>query len=110
MRGAAALAAGVAMLGGPLSAHAVGFIGKRVHAAGVDPAIVEVEHGANRYRQVDGVVLPANGVQRLHIFGGDAGRIMVHLVDETEQGFVFFVQLGGFQIAQDTPDQVLVSQ
>jgi len=98
------------MQGGAPSSYTVRFIGERVYAARVDPAIVEVEHRANSNGEIDGVVLPTGSVQRLHVFGCDARRIVIHLIDEPEKRFVFFVQFRSLQIPQHTPHQIFVAQ
>ena len=95
---------------GALAADAVGFIGESVHAAGVDPAIVEIEHGADGDGEIDSVVLPTHCVERQHIFGRDARRVAIHFIDEAEEGFMLLVKPGGFEIAEHAPDQVFVAQ
>jgi hypothetical protein len=95
----------VAVEGGSFAAFAVGFIGHRMHSGGVDPAVIEIEEGADGDGVVDRVVGPAGFVERLHIFGADVGGSEVHFGDEAQQGFFFFGQSGGFQIAEDAPDQ-----
>lgn len=109
MRLPVALTAGIAVEGRTLSSHAVGLVGESVHSAGVDPAVVEVEQRAHRDGEIDGIVVPSGGVERLHIFGIDTRRIVIDFVDETEQGFVFFIELGVLQIPQHTPHQFFVA-
>jgi len=86
------LTAHVAVEGASFSALAMGLIGERVNSACVDPAVVEVEQGADGDGEVDPFVGPAGGVEELHIFRRDAGRVAVDLVDEAEQRFVFVVK------------------
>jgi hypothetical protein len=80
----------VAVLGGSFAAFAVGFVGQGVDAGCVDPAVVEIEQRADGDGVVDGIVGPADRVERLHVSGADVGGIAVHLRHETEQGFFFF--------------------
>lgn len=49
------------------------FIRERMHAAGINPAIVEVEQRADRDGIVNSFVVPSHGIERLHVFGGDLG-------------------------------------
>jgi len=98
------------MLSGTFSADTVCLVGERVDPAGIDPAIVEVEQGANGDGEINGVILPAHGVERLDVSRLDAGRVVVHFGDEAEEGFVLCVEFGVFQIAQDPPDQFFIAQ
>jgi hypothetical protein len=102
--------AGVAVRGDAFSALPVRLVRKRMHAAGIDPAIVEVEKGADRDGEVDGFVVPACLVQRLHVFGCNPRRVVIYLYDEAEQGFVLIVERRAFEVAQGGPDQVLAAQ
>jgi len=81
-----------------------------MHAAGIDPAIVEIEHRAHRDSEINGVVVPTGGIQRLHVLRRDARRIVIHFIDEAEQRFVLFVQLRMSQVPQYAPDQFLIAQ
>jgi hypothetical protein len=93
-----------------LAAFAVRFLRQRVYAAGIDPAVVEIEQRTGCDREVNRFVGPSNRVKRLHVFSRDPRRVVVHLPDETEQRLVFFVQPGGFQIAEYAPNQFFASQ
>jgi len=86
------------------------FLGKRVHAAGIDPAVVEIEERADRNSEVDRLVGPSQVAERNHVGGGNARRIVIHLVDEAEERLVLFVERRSFEIVQNAPDQVLISQ
>jgi len=98
------------MQGRALASHAVRLIGKRVDTARVDPPVIEVEQRTYRDSEIDGVVFPTNGVERLHVFGSDSWRVMIDLADKPEQGFVLLVELGIFQVLQDAPNEFFVSQ
>jgi hypothetical protein len=87
-----------------LPALAVRLIRQGVHSAGVDPAIVEVEQRAHRDRQVDGVIIPTGGIERLHIFFRDSRRVMIHFIDEPKQGLVLLIQSRAFEIPQYAPN------
>lgn len=104
------LTAQVSLNSHSLSTRAVGFFGQRVNAAGIDPAIVEVEKRANGDGEVNCFVIPPGGAQRCHILGRDLLRFLVHLMDESEQGFVLFIQARCFQIAQNALDQLLAPE
>ena len=62
----------------------MGFIGERVDARSIDPAIVEIEERANGDGVINHFVGPTGGLERLHVGSGDAGRVMVYLVHEAE--------------------------
>ena len=49
--------------GGAFPALPMRFVGQRVHAAGVDPSIVEIEKRTDGYGEIDGFVVPARGAQ-----------------------------------------------
>jgi len=92
-------ASGIPMHGGAFPTNAVRLVGQGVDSARVDPAVVEIEHGAYGDGEIDSVILPTNRMERLHIFRGDARGIVVYLVHETEQSLVFFIELGILQVA-----------
>ena len=108
--GPTSLTANIAVERCSFPAYPVCFVGQRVYATGVDPSIIKVEQGAYCNCQIDGVVLPAGGVKRLHIFGRNAWRIVIDLVDKSEQSLMLFIELGVLQIPQDTPNQLFVAQ
>ena len=83
------------MQGCAFPAYAVRFIRKRMYAAGIDPPIIEIEQGADRDRQIDGIVIPTGGVKWLHIFRRNSRRVVIHLMHETKQSFMLFVQPRG---------------
>ena len=85
-------------------------VGQCVHAAGVDPSVVKVKQCACGDSEIDRFVIPTRIVQQCHILRPDAGRVIIHLVNKSEQGLVFFIQRGSFEIAKRTPDQFLASQ
>jgi hypothetical protein len=99
------LGADVASLGGAFSADGVGFVGEGVDAGGVDPAIVEIEKCADGDGEVEGFIGPAELTEGSHVVGRDSGGIVVHFVDEAEQGLVFVVERGGFEIVYYAFDQ-----
>jgi len=81
-----------------------------MNAAGIDPPVVEVEERAHCNREIDGVIVPAGGVHRLHVVRRNARRVMIHLMDKTEQSFVLFIQRGSLQVAQYALHQFFVTQ
>ena len=76
-----------------------------MNAAGVDPAIVEVEEGADGEREVGGFIVPSGLVKRLDFGRPDVDGVAVYLIDEAEKGLVLFVEGRAFEIAEDAPDQ-----
>lgn len=80
-----------------------------MHTARIDPSIVEIEERTHRYGEVDGFVIPSLRSQEPGILGRNSGRVMIDLVDKSEQRLVFLIQPGAIQIAKDTPDQLLAS-
>jgi hypothetical protein len=96
--------------GGPFASLAVGRIGEGMHAGGVDPAVIEVEEGADGDGEIDGFIVPPRGVEGLHVFGGDARRILIDLGDEAEEGFVLVVERGRFEVAQDALDELFAAE
>ena len=88
----------------------MGFFRERVHSAGVDPAVVEIEQGTRCDGEVDGFIVPANGVERLYVFRRDSRRIVVDFVHETKQGFVFFIEARGFEVSEHTPYKFFAAQ
>ena len=76
-------------------------------AGGVDPPVIKVEQGADGDGVIDGLVIPAGGVQRLHIAGRNLRRIAVHFVYEAQQRFFFFAEAGGFEIVENRVYELL---
>jgi hypothetical protein len=85
-------------------------VAQRVHAAGIDPAIVKVEQRADRDRVINLLVSPTGLMQRLHIAGGNAWRVLIDLIDEPKQQLFLIAQSGAFQIPDYSLHQVFVSQ
>jgi hypothetical protein len=98
------------MHGGTFAAAPVLFIGKRVDARRIDPAVVEIEQSADRDGVVDDLVIPTHSIKGLHVGGRDGRRLAIDLVDESKQRFLFFTQARSFEIAQDARNQVLIAQ
>ena len=84
------------------------FVGQRVHAGCIDPPIVEVEQRTDGDREVQLLVGPLLGAQRLQVISGDPGRIVVDPVDEPEQRFMAIVETRSLEIEQDLVDQRFV--
>jgi len=101
---AEASAARIAMHGRALTSQPVRFVGKRVNAACIDPAIVKVEQRAHPDGQVDGIIIPTGGIERLHIFFRDSRRVMIHFIDEPKQGLVLLIQSRALEIPQHAPN------
>jgi len=80
-----------------------------VHAAGIDPSIVEIEERTDGDGEVNGFVIPAGGSHETGVLGRNSGRLTIHLVNEPEQLLVFLIERGAVQIAKHAPDQFLTS-
>lgn len=74
-------------------------------AGGINPAVVEVEEGADGDGVVDLLVGPAGLVQGGHVFGGDVGGIVIHFVEEAKEDFLGGRQGGGFEVREDGFDE-----
>ena len=64
------------------------FLTHGMNSAGIDPAIVEIEEGADGDGIVDGLVAVADGMQGIDIRGLDGDRFTIDLAYETEKGFL----------------------
>ena len=71
-----------------MAAGAMGFVGEGMDAGGIDPAVIEIEEGADGDGVVDLFVGPADGVEGEHVVGGDGRGGGVDLVEEAEEGFL----------------------
>ena len=78
-------------------------------AGGIDPAVVKIEQGADGDGVIDGLVVPAGGVKRLHVAGRNLRRVAVHLVDEAQKHFFFFTEAGDFKITKDRLYELLAT-
>ena len=87
-----------------MAAGAMGFVGEGVDAGGIDPAVIEVEEGADGDGVVDLFVGPAGGVEGSDVGGGDGGGGGIDLVEEAEEGFLGFGEGGGFEVGEDGLD------
>src|SRR5437764_10348039 len=70
--------AGVAMNCGSLCSLAMGFIAHGMNAAGVNPAVVKIEEGADGDRVVDGLIGVPGGMQQLNIGRTYGDGIFIH--------------------------------
>lgn len=98
------------MAGGALAAGAVGFVGEGLDAGRIDPAVVEVEQGADGDGVVDLLVGPAGGVEGDHVVGGDGRGVRVDLVDEAEEGFFGVGEGRVFEVGEDLADEVFTAE
>jgi hypothetical protein len=76
------------MNGGSLGSCFVRFIAHGVDAACIDPAIVEIEQGADGDRIVDCFVGESGGVECFDIGGLDGNGITIHFSDEPKESFL----------------------
>jgi hypothetical protein len=86
----------------------VRFIGKWVDPGGIDPAVVEVEEGADGDGVPDLFVVPTLLVERDHVGGTDVGRMVIDLVDEAEHGFLAVTEGRGIEVSEDGFDEGVV--
>ena len=94
----------------PLRALAMRLVGHRVHTGRVDPAIVEIEERADGNREVERLVGPARGASGIEIAFGNLRRLVIHLVDESKQRLVLFVEDRRFVVGQDGIDEGRIVQ
>ena len=81
-----------------------------MHACRVDPPVVKIEQGADRNGEIKGFVRPSLGARDVQIDGRDRRRLVIHLVDESEERLVLFVEARGLQIGEDRVDQRRIAQ
>ena len=93
-----------------LAARAMCFFAERVDAAGVDPAVIEVEQRADGDGVIDCRVGPAGFMQRRDIGRTDVDRIAVDFVHKSEESLLGLRERRGFQVFDYRLDQRLVSQ
>ena len=87
-------AADVALNRHALPTLAMCLLGHRMHAGCIDPPVVEIEERADGDRKIDGFVRPTRCAQRVELGRLDARRVVVHLVDESEERLVPVVERG----------------
>jgi hypothetical protein len=92
----------------PFASSAVRFLGKWVDPGGIDPAVVEVEEGADGDGVPDLFVVPTLLVERDHVGGTNVGRIVIDLVDEAEHGFLAVVEGRGIEVSEDGFDEGVI--
>jgi hypothetical protein len=76
----------------------------------VNPAIEEIEHRADRYREIERFVGPARCAHEVEIVVRDCRRLMIHLVNESKQRLVRFIECRRLEIGQDGVDQCRVAK
>src|SRR5580658_10074255 len=100
----------VAVLRRTLGAYPVRFFAHRVHAACVNPPVVEVEQRAYRERVVNCFIRITCLVQRFHVVGPNPHRVEIHLPHKPEQSLLLLTEPGRFQILQHARHEFLASQ
>ena len=88
-----------------LATLAVRFVRQRVHTRRIDPPIEEIEQGTDRDGEIQRVVRPARGARDVQVGGCDRRRLAIHLVDESKQHLVPFVETRRLQVGQDGVDK-----
>src|SRR5579875_111220 len=71
--------ADVAVCGRPLCKLSMRLLRHRMYAGGVDPAVIEIEQGADGDGEIELFVRPSQMMQRLDVIGCDPGRVMIDL-------------------------------
>src|SRR5579884_4182851 len=79
----------------------VGFITHRMHAACIDPPVIEIEERAYGDRIIDRFVRITGCMQCLNIARPDGNGIMIHLAGKPEQRLFRIRKLRGFDICQN---------
>jgi hypothetical protein len=88
----------------------MGLVAEGGDSSGVDPAVVEVEEGADGDGVVDRFVRPARGVQGLHVVGGDLGRFAIDAVNEAKERLFVLGERRGLEIAKHGVDEGFASE
>src|SRR5580658_2532069 len=88
----------VAVLRGTFRAHPVRFLAHRMHAARVNPTVVEVEQRAYRKGVVNGLIRITCFVQRFDVARPNPHRVEIHFPHKPEQCLFLFAEPGRFQI------------
>ena len=76
------------MDGRSFCSRAMRLVTHRMHAAGVNPTIIEVEQGTHGDGVVDGFIGEAYCVKGRDIRRADGHGVFIHLADEAEKGLV----------------------
>lgn len=81
-----------------------------MNAAGVDPAVVEIEQRTDGDRIIDGVIAEPDSVQSGDIVRLHGYRVFVHLADEAQHCLFWFRQRGSLDISEDSIDELFAAQ
>lgn len=81
-----------------------------MHTCGIDPAVVEIEQGADGDGVVDLLVRPSGLIKRLHVFGGDVWRIVIHFVDEAQESLLGVCKRRGLHVVHHFFDEAFVGK
>ena len=100
----------ITVYGATFAPNAVRFIAHGVNAGCVNPAIVEVEQGANGYGVPDLFVRVTEFVQLSDIGRSDRVRQAVDLLDEVQQGFLVIGKRRAVEIGENARDEFLAAQ
>ncbi len=88
--------------------QAMRLIAHGMHAASVDPAIVEIEQSTNRDRVVDRFVGKSRLMQLRNIRRPDGNRVFIHFAHKTKQRLFGIAQLRSLKIGKDAFHQLLI--
>ncbi len=89
---------------GPLCSGFVRFIAHGMNAAGVDPAIVEIEQGADGDCIIDRFVGEPSLVEGLDVGGLNGNGIAIHFSDEAKESFVPIGKKRSLEVRKDACD------
>jgi hypothetical protein len=88
----------------------MGGVAHCVDATGIDPAIVEIEQGADRNGIVDGLVREAGLVENRHILRLNIDGIFIYFSNKPEEGFVGFGERAGFDVLDNSSNELVAVQ
>jgi hypothetical protein len=94
----------VAVFFQPLARKLVGRLGHVVYARGVDPPVVKIEEGADRYRVVKLLVREPRPLRPLDVFARYLIRLPVDLLDKLEERFILLREARRAKVFEDRSD------
>ncbi len=83
-----------------LCARRMGGVAHRVYTACVYPAVVKVEQRTNSNGIVDRLICVAFRMKSFNVLRLNGMRLMIHLANESQQGFLRFRHQSGIQIGK----------
>jgi len=96
--------------GRAFGAHRMRFIAHGLNAAGIDPAIVKVEQGADGDGVVNDFVSVAGRMQEVDIGRADVHRFAIHFSHKPHERFFGLGEQRCFEIGEDAVDQLFTAE